>query len=136
VTDPQPGDLWRYDYLWRWQADRGENEGRKPRPVAFVASIRTDDGKTHLFILPLTTSSPGTDRLFIAVPEIECRRAGLPDAVPVWLMLDEYNYDVLPTSVTFEPDGRIGRFGPAFHRKVLQAFQSALRNVAARRVRR
>ena len=34
MSDPKAGDVWRYPYLWGWQAKRGETEGRKTRTVA------------------------------------------------------------------------------------------------------
>lgn len=92
---PTSGDVWHCDYLWRWQAEAGETEGRKTRPVSFIAVMPDRDGKkTNLFILPITSSPPPTDRLALEVPQIERRRAGLDD-IPLWIIFDEYNDDLL-----------------------------------------
>jgi len=134
VAKPLPGDIWRYDYLWRWQHERGETEGRKGRPSAFVAVVEDHAGKTNLFILPLTSQPPG-ERLAIEVPQIEKRRAGLDD-LRIWVMLDEYNHDLLESSFYFDPNARLGAFSGAFHRKVASAFLKAAKEKKIRRVPR
>jgi len=30
MTKPKIGDIWRYPYLWKREADAGEEGGRKP----------------------------------------------------------------------------------------------------------
>jgi hypothetical protein len=135
MTRPVAGDLWRYDYLWRWQHDGGETEGRKARPVALVAVIEESPGTTKLFILPITSAPPSPSRLAMEVPQIERRRAGLDD-IPLWIMLDEYNHDRLETSFYFDPKARIGAFSSAFHKRALQAFVIAAREKRVKRVPR
>lgn len=132
---PQSGDVWRYDYLWRWQHEQGETEGRKPRPTAFVAVVPDKAGRTNLFILPITSKPPDTNRLAIEIPQMERRRAGLDD-IPLWIMLDEYNHDELDGSYYFNPTGRIGAFGAPYRQKVLAAFVRAARSRLTQRVPR
>ena len=36
----RPGQIVEYPYLWQWQQDRGESDGRKRRPVCIVAAVR------------------------------------------------------------------------------------------------
>ena len=134
MAKPLPGDIWRYDYLWRWQHERGETEGRKRGPSAFVAVVKDHAGKTNLFILPLTSQPPG-ERLAIEVPQIEKRRAGLDD-LRIWVMLDEYNHDLLESSFYFDPNARLGAFSGAFHRKVASAFLKAAKEKKIKRVPR
>jgi hypothetical protein len=78
---------------------------------------------------------PPQDRLAIEVPQIEKRRAGLDD-LPLWIILDEYNHDLMEVSYYFEPDARIGAFSKAFHRKALSAFLRAARSKQSRSVPR
>ncbi|GLS17784.1 hypothetical protein GCM10007874_07990 [Labrys miyagiensis] len=132
---PKSGDVWRYDYLWRWQHDAGETEGRKSRPVSLVAVVIDKDGKTNLFILPITSSPPSSDRLALEVPEIERRRAGLND-MPLWIILDEYNHDLFEGSFYLDPSACIGRFSEAFQRTTLNAFLTAAKSQKTRRVPR
>lgn len=127
MAEPRPGDLWRYDYLWHWQAKGGETEGRKTRPTSIVALTHSAAGATHLFLLPITTKAPDPARLAIEVPPIEARRAGLDAGHPCWIILDEFNHDILESSWYFDPAARIGRFGDTFHRQVMRLFEAALR---------
>jgi hypothetical protein len=126
VIRPIAADVWRYPYLWRRQYGDGETEGRKTRPVAFVAVLPGKSGGTNLFILAITSMQPGRDRVAVSVPEIERRRAGL-DAIPLWVIVDEYNHDVLESSAYFEPGARIGSFSPSFHKKIISAFIATVR---------
>ncbi|MGO7564462.1 hypothetical protein ACC754_34190 [Rhizobium johnstonii] len=53
----RPGEVISYPYLWAWQLQRGETEGRKQRPVCVVIAIRNAaDGNTHLALLAITSS--------------------------------------------------------------------------------
>ncbi|MFO1117992.1 MAG: hypothetical protein U1E28_20170 [Beijerinckiaceae bacterium] len=135
MAEPRAGDVWRYDYLWRWQDRRGETAGRKPRPVTVVAVLIERRGRTNLFLLPITGSSPDPARLPIEVPEIERRRAGLDDK-PLWIVFDEYNHDILEESHVFDPGARVGRFSATFHASLLRLFASSARQKRATRVTR
>ncbi|MBZ9742851.1 MULTISPECIES: hypothetical protein [unclassified Mesorhizobium] len=126
MIKPIAADVWRYPYLWHRQHGDGETEGRKTRPVAFVAVLPGKAGGTNLFILAITSAQPGRDRVAVGVPEIERHRAGL-DPIPLWVMVDEYNHDILESSAYFEPGARLGAFSPSFHKKVMSAFIAAVR---------
>ena len=69
------------------------------------------------------------------VPQIERRRAGLDD-MPLWIMLDEYNFDVLESSFYFNPAARIGSFSATFHKLALAAFLKVVRAKGTRQVPR
>ncbi|PKQ10899.1 MAG: hypothetical protein CVT70_17200 [Alphaproteobacteria bacterium HGW-Alphaproteobacteria-1] len=136
MTTPKQGDVWLYDYLWQREHDAGEEHGRKPRPTALVATVTNQDGTTNLFILPITSKMPGIDRLALEVPEIECKRAGLDADKRLWIILDEYNHDILETSFYLDPNGRLGAFSAMFNKKALRIFTEAARKRQARRVPR
>lgn len=130
----RPGQIVDYPYLWQWQQERGESDGRKPRPVCIVAAVRgARDGNTHLALLAITTSRPGEGRTAMEIPEIECRRAGLAGVKRAWVVVDEYNYDVAERSWYLEPEPRGDRrLSKPFMMKVAQAFAAASRNAPAR----
>lgn len=111
---PQPGDVFRYAYLWKRQQQDGETEGRKSRPACIAVTMATAEGDTVLFILPLTTQPPMKDRLAIAVPAIEARRAGLDSHRSIWVILDELNTDVFERSYALEDRERLGAFSRKF----------------------
>lgn len=134
MSKPASGDAWRYPYLWRWQHEAGETEGRKQRPVVFVAVVQDKAGSNHLFVLPITTLPP-KDRLAVEVPQIERRRTGLDD-LSLWIILDEYNHDLLERSYYFDPAERVGAFSNMFHQNVLKSFLRAAREKRSRSVPR
>lgn len=131
MNEPQAGDVWRYPYLWAWQAERGETEGRKTRPVTLAAVLPIDSTTTHLYLLPITGTPPQADRDALEIPATEIRRAGLTDEVQLWIIFDEHNRDTFETSFYFEPDGRIGAFSRAFRAQVAGRFLAAYRRGAA-----
>lgn len=54
-----PGQVIAYPYLWAWQHEHGETEGRKTRPDRVVVAVRdANDGLTHLALLAFTTQPP------------------------------------------------------------------------------
>ena len=136
MTLPKQGDVWSYEYLWRREHETGAEHGGKSRPTSLVAAVAGEDGRTNLFLLPITSKAPTEDRLSLEVPQIERRRAGLDSDLRLWVILDEYNHDVLETSFYLDPDGRLGAFSPAFNAKALRAFTQAARTHRARRVPR
>lgn len=132
--DYRPGQILDYPYLWQWQQERGESDGRKPRPVCVVAAVRgAGDGLTHLALLAITTSRPGEGRTAVEIPEIECRRAGLVDVKRAWVVVDEYNYDVAERSWYLEPAlAGERRLSKPFMMKLAVAFTTARRSAPGR----
>lgn len=132
-----PGQIISYPYLWSWQDERGETEGRKSRPTCVVVAVRSaNNGLTHLALLAVTTQMPRPGRIALEVPDTEARRAGLSDLKRCWIMIDEYNYDVAERSWYIEPDQEIlGRFSKAFMMKIAAAFGEASRR-SGRRINR
>ena len=113
--DLPPGTVIAYPYLWRWQRERGESEGRKVRPVCVVLSVKSAQGLTHLALLAISSRPPGADQIAIEVPEIECRRGGLSDLKRAWITVSEYNYDIVERSFYLDPSEPVlGRFSRSF----------------------
>ncbi|CUW48747.1 MULTISPECIES: hypothetical protein [Acetobacteraceae] len=130
---PRVGQVIDYHYLWKWQDLRGETEGRKKRPSCVVVVAIDRDGKHHLFILPITSKEPAADRQAVLIPETEARRAKLNTDMPLWVMVDEVNYDILETSYTLEDRAARGQFSPAFSKQIVLAFRS-MRDAQALRI--
>ncbi|ABS70191.1 hypothetical protein [Xanthobacter sp. VNH20] len=119
--DIQTATVIRYPYLWARQARAGETEGRKDRPVAVGVRIVRPDGDLVLFF-PITTKEPEASRFFAEIPAIERRRAGLDADLRLWLILDEFNTDLVGRSFYLEPEPPIGRFSKAFFLPLLRRF--------------
>ncbi|MCP2138647.1 hypothetical protein J2S28_005771 [Rhizobium sp. SLBN-94] len=77
-------------------------------------------------LLAITTQPPQTGRIALEIPEIERKRAGLSDLKRCWIMVDEYNYDIVERSWYIEPDQAIlGRFSKSFMVKIARLFAEA-----------
>ncbi len=96
-----------YPYLWLWQRDRFETEGRKERPVCVAVAVKGVDGLTHLALLAITGTPPRADQRAVEIPPLEIRRIGLKEHKQAWIIVSEYNYDILEKS--FSLDIRTGR---------------------------
>ncbi|WP_136661789.1 hypothetical protein [Nitratireductor sp. XY-223] len=113
------GTVVEYQFLWSREADRGETEGRKPRPTAVAYRVERKD-HSAVYLMPITSRSPLGSALGVEIPEIEKRRAGLDSDLRLWIIIDEINFDIIPHSHVLEPDAKIGKFGKPFFQKVLK----------------
>ncbi|MBM1312171.1 hypothetical protein JQT66_18095 [Sulfitobacter mediterraneus] len=120
---PAAGQVFDYHYLWKWQADRGETEGRKKRPSCVVIVVTNEAGHDVMFIAPITSKSPDQGRTALEIPETEARRAQLDSNLSLWVILDELNADVLESSYTIEDGSPRGSFSPAFTDAILRGVQ-------------
>ena len=48
-----------------------------------------------MFIAAITSKEPEETRTAVEIPETEARRGGLDVAIPLWVIVDELNVDVL-----------------------------------------
>lgn len=116
------GSVIRFPYLWVREAEPGETEGRKLRPVAVGVRIARPKGEDLLLLFPITSQPPVPDRFATEIPETEKRRAGLDVAMRLWIILDEYNQDVIGRSFYLEPEPPLGRFSKAFFLPLMKEF--------------
>jgi hypothetical protein len=130
---PEVGDVWRHPFLWSREAQRGETEGRKPRPVALTLLTRNAAGELEVLMAPITSQPPGDNPFVMEVPDIEKRRAGLDPHLDLWVVTDEANADLPERSFHFEPDARLGAFSLQFTKAVQRLMIEAVR---ARKLKR
>ena len=128
------GCVIRYPYLWVREAERGETEGRKNRPVAVGVRIARPKGDDVLVLFPITSQPPSPGRFAAEIPEMEKRRAGLDATLRLWIILDEYNQDSIGQSFYLEPESPLGYFSKAFFLPLMKEFIA--RRAAARSVNR
>ncbi len=129
---PSSGSVFRYPYLWAWQRDKGETEGRKVRPVCMVLAI-PKGAHTHLVILAISGTPPRSDQTALAIRQLECRRAGIRDWKDAWITVSEFNHDIAEVSFYFDPNAEIlGAFSKGFLAKVAAAFKPFLAIADAR----
>jgi hypothetical protein len=131
-TLPSTGSVLVYPYLWRWQADKGETEGRKERPVCLLLAVPSDT-VTHVLLLAISSTPPRSDQTALPIPALECRRAGLSDWKEAWITVSEFNYDVAETSYYLDPNAEVlGRFSPGFLSKIAGAARPFIQRKSAR----
>lgn len=99
IPTPRPGQVIRYEYLWKREADRGFEDGRKERPCALLLAQQMRDGRTEVFILPITHSPPVEPGLAIEIPQAVKRRLKL-DEERSWIILSELNRAPWPNQDT------------------------------------
>lgn len=91
LPTPRPGLVINYAYLWRREADRGQEEGRKYRPSAVV--IVSKGGLVA--VSPITHSPPPRGSTAIELPQDVKDRIGL-DSSRSWLITNEINVFTWP----------------------------------------
>jgi hypothetical protein len=84
---------------------------RIPRAVGYLA-----------LFFAITTKQPEANRFTVEIPAIEKRRAGLDFDLRHWIILDEFNSDIIGRSFYLEPEPPIGRFSKAFFLPLLREF--------------
>ena len=128
----EQGDVAEFHYLWHREAEKGEESGRKPRPVCVV--IKTPGNPDVVFLFPFTSRQPLANQLALHVPEIECRRIGL--ASPCWIILDEFNRVEMDKDYDFVPTGPIGSVSAALLREMDPTIKQTARTSAIKAVKR
>jgi len=90
-TRPQPGEVIRYVYLWRWEKEGGLEDGRKIRPCLVVATYETR-GFLRVITAPFTTRDYTPENsILLPMPVIE--RLGLDHrARIIWNDLNEFTW--------------------------------------------
>jgi len=122
-----------YPYLWRWQRDRRETEGRKNRPACVAVSMHSSNGLTHLVLLPITSTPPYADQTAIKLPTLEIKRIHLDPTKDAWIIVSEYNYDIVQLSYSLQLSNEIlPTLSPAMLKIVLTAFRAFLTQPTAR----
>ena len=91
LPTPETGLVIHYAYLWRSEADRGEEDGRKDRPCAVVVARRVGSGGAiEVMVAPITHSEPTEIAAAIEIPHGVKQRLGLDDARS-WIITAELN---------------------------------------------
>ena len=118
---PANGSVLYSPYLWRWQHEKGETEGRKDRPVCLLLAI-PGARRAHILLFAISGTPPAAEQVALVVPPLERRRAGLLEWKEAWITVSEFNFDVGEGSWYFDPKTEIsGKFSSAFIAKVALA---------------
>lgn len=128
MTDiPKTGDVFHYPYLWAWQYARGETEGRKERPCCTALIVPLKNGQHRIYYLPITTKAPTDAQAAIEVPRTEVYRAGLSSDLSQWVILNEWNREILETSYYISDADECGNFSRKFTDQLLIELKTLLK---------
>lgn len=125
IPTPEPGLVISYAYLWHYEHQAGQDEGRKDRPSVIVLAVERTDGSTVVTVLPITHSAPAEPAAAIEIPAPIKKHLGLDDARS-WVVVSEGNefdwpgYDLrkIPGSDSYD----FGFLPPRFFNQIMEAF--------------
>lgn len=95
LPEPIPGLVIGYAYLWRDEALRGHEEGRKDRPCVIVLAVETEVGRSMVTVAPITHSPPVHPDSSVEIPSATQRRLGL-DGRRSWIVAADLNRFIWP----------------------------------------
>ena len=123
--EPQPTHVIQYIYLWRAEAERGVDEGRKTRPCLVLSTYKAR-GQLRVIVAPLTTRDfdPGFS---IPIPPRVKAHLGLDDRSNiVWNDLNEFTW--------VGPDVRVTDDGPFIGNVPEPLWRRVIDNVISARI--
>lgn len=136
IPEPEAGLVISYSYLWRHEAEKGLEEGRKDRPCAVILATRGN----RVYVAPITHSPP-TGSEAIEIPMSIKKQIGLDDERS-WLVTSEVNefqwpgLDLRPISRQQPSRSVYGKLPPNFTNQVKQEIQKHARAHSLKRVNR
>ena len=88
---PQPGLVIGYDFLFREQADAGQDNASKPHPCAIILVVaQGDQSRVSLLAISHMAPRPGEEPIRLKLTGAECREMGL-DGRDHWINLRDIN---------------------------------------------
>ena len=111
-----------YAYLWRDEAPRGADEGRKDRPCVIILSVQSLAGELIITVAPITHTRPSDPGIAVEIPASTRRRLALDDQRS-WIIASDLNRFTWP-GVDLRPTTRdahafaYGLLPRALYRKV------------------
>jgi hypothetical protein len=142
LPKPVPGLVIRYSYLWHDDHKKGQEEGRKDRPCAIIAAIRSDEtGKLRIIVLPITHSAPKQPELALEIPQ-RVKNALKLDSDRSWIICVEWNEFIWPgpdlRRIPNADDSSVayGVLPPTLLKQTTGKFLALLKERRARRVHR
>jgi hypothetical protein len=95
LPTPESGLVISYRYLWRYEHEKGMEEGRKNRPCVIVLAVEQAEGGTLVTVAPTTHSPPAIPTDAVEIPLRVKQHLGLDD-LPSWVIVREVNQFIWP----------------------------------------
>jgi hypothetical protein len=89
---PRAGMVLHYSFLWKHEAERGQDEGAKDRPVVVLVLLAEGE---EVVVAPITTAPPGSGAPAVEVPQRVREHLDL-DAHRSWISIATLNRFVWP----------------------------------------
>jgi len=115
-----------YAHVWDYEAQSGQEEGRKDRPCVIALAVeRQQDGETLVTVLPVTHRPPDDLAAAVEIPRAVKKHLGLDDERS-WVAVSEGDQFVWPGYDLRKAPGAdrydYGYLPPRFFKEVLAAF--------------
>lgn len=119
---PAVGEVHNYAYLFKSDAERGEIEGSKARPVLVIAA-----GNGRVAVMPVTTKGERTGNQVVKIPATVAKAMGLPRPDESYLLTSEINlFEWVGYDIALVPGRNTSLFGratPGFTASALDRFR-------------
>jgi hypothetical protein len=87
---PEPGLVVPYEYLWRNEARRRDEWGKKIRPCAIIVAVTEESGEIETVVAPITHLEPTPPSEGIEIPPRVKKHLGL-DEQRSWVIVTDLN---------------------------------------------
>ncbi len=109
---PEPGLVFRYDYLWLEEAGSARTSG-KERPACLVAALDDEASPQLVVVLPITHSRPKAPSAGVEIPQAVAEKLGLDEARS-WVVVSQANVDFWPNAGIAPLPARRGTYAYGF----------------------
>lgn len=113
LPEPEVGLVISYAYLWRHEAEAGQEEGVKNRPCVIILSIQDQDGIKTVTVAPVTHTPPQDPETALEIPPRVKNHLGL-DMERSWIVLNDLNVFAWPGFDLRPVPGAQGRYDYGF----------------------
>jgi hypothetical protein len=128
IPTPEPGLVISYAYVWDYEAQDGQEEGRKDRPCVIALAVeRQPGGETLVTVLPITHRPPDIAAEAVEIPRAVKQQLGLDDDRS-WVVVSEGDQFIWPgydlRKVHRSDQYEYGYLPPRFFKDILAAFRA------------
>lgn len=95
LPEPEPGLVISHAYLWRYEHEAGQEEGRKNRPCVIVLAVENNEQGVQATVAPITHRPPEGMTIGVELPLRVKQHLGL-DAARSWVIVSEVNQFIWP----------------------------------------
>lgn len=95
LPKPKPGMVISYSYLWRYEYQKRQEEGRKARPCVIILAVEKQKEGILVTVSPITHRKPKDKNIGVIIPTNIKQHLGL-DHEDSWIVVNEVNQFIWP----------------------------------------